>query len=330
MKKIVITGGAGYIGYHIVKKLLKKKKYKIVVIDIYHYQKNTLREFANNTNLKIIKGDICNIKDLTKALKNADSVIALAAIVGDPAAALNEQQTLDTNFHSTDLLISLCNYYGVKRLVFASSCSVYGADDILLNEGSKLNPLSLYAKTRIMSEQLIMRRASPKLEWSILRLSTVFGWSQRMRFDLVVNFLTAKAFHDKQIQIFGKSQWRPLIHVQDVAEAFIKVALAKKSIVDREIFNVGNNRQNYQIKDIAEKVAKYIPRTKINYQKIADKDKRNYKVNFDKIHSCLNYSTKYSLDYGIKEIVSNLKKIDINYLDDIYYNVKYLFKKNGK
>jgi nucleoside-diphosphate-sugar epimerase len=330
-KKILITGGLGYIGYFVVAKLLKETQHQVLVLDSGVYKDNTLDEFSKYKRLKIIKGDIRNIADIIKGIKNTDVVIALAAIVGDPACALNNSETLSSNFHSTELMISMCNYYKVKRLVFASSCSVYGAGEVLLNEGSKLNPLSLYAKTRVMSEEVIRKNALDKLEWSILRFGTVFGWSKRMRFDLVTNFLTAKAFYDGEITVLGGTQWRPMVHVQDVAEAVVSTALAKKEQVDREVFNVGSNTNNFMIKDLAYAVKKYLPKTKVKIEKIPDSDRRNYRASFDKIETVLGFKAKHTVSQGVKEIIWMLKKEKPDYLDEHYYNVKYLFKHaNGK
>lgn len=325
-KNILITGGAGYIGYQLVKQLLKRKDVFVTVLDSFIYESDSLIEFRKNKNLNVIKGDICNIYDMVKVVKNADIVVALAAIVGDPACALDEEQTYSSNYHSTALLIQLCNYYKVKRLIFASSCSVYGASDNLLNEGSKLNPLSLYAKTRVMSEELIQKNINQNLEWIILRFGTVFGRSKRMRFDLVVNFLTANSFFTKKIDILGKDQWRPLVHVRDVANSLFLSIFADKSIVSKEIFNVGDNKLNVQIKDIAKKIGSKIKKIRINYKQIPSSDRRNYRVSFDKIRTILKFEAKYSIEDGINEIILFLSKNKINYLDDKYYNVKYLFK----
>lgn len=325
-KKILVTGGAGYIGYYVIQKLLEETRSKVVVLDSLLYESKTLDEFKANNRLALIQGDIRNIADLVTVIKGTDVVIALAAIVGDTACALNKEQTLSSNYHSTDLLIQICKYYNVKRLVFASSCSVYGAEDIILNEGSKVNPLSLYAETRVMSEELIKKNCGDSLESVILRFGTVFGWSRRMRFDLAVNFLTAKAFFTKEIDIIGGDQWRPFVHVQDVARAVLLSSFAKKEKVAGEIFNVGGNRLNIQIKKIAEDIKKHIKNVKVNHKKLAPADRRNYRVSFDKIEHVLGFKPRYSLGDGISEIITQLKSQKISYLDDKYYNVKYLYK----
>lgn len=322
---ILVTGGMGYIGYHVVKLLLSQKNInKIIVLDSCLYISETLAEFKNEKKIKIIKGDIRNIADLVKAIKNIHTVIALAAIVGDPACALNKEETLSSNYHSTHLLVQLCNYYKIKRLIFASSCSVYGEGSLILNEGSKINPLSLYAKTRIMSEEIIKKDSNDSLEWVILRFGTVFGWSKRMRFDLVINFLTAKAYFEKVIIINGGEQWRPFIHVNDVARAVVLASLADEKLVAKETFNVGDNRLNIQIKDLTKTIKKIIPDFTVNHTSLADK--RDYHVSFDKIQTLLGFKAERTILAGMKEIIYHLQKENIAYKEDRYYNVQYLFK----
>jgi nucleoside-diphosphate-sugar epimerase len=324
---ILVTGGMGYIGYHVVKQLLTHKNInKIVVLDSCLYAADTLDEFKNEKKLEIIKGDIRNIADLVKAIENIDIVIALAAIVGDPACALNEEETYSSNYHSTQLLVQLCNYYNIKRLIFASSCSVYGESLNELNEGSKINPLSLYAKTRIMSEEIIKKDSDNSLEWVILRFGTVFGWSARMRFDLVINFLTAKAYFEKNITIIGGDQWRPFIHVHDIARAVVLASLAKKNLVAKETFNVGDNRLNKQIKDLVKEIKTLIPKMKVHNTRLPSNDKRDYHVSFNKIQTILNFKAEHTIASGVKEIISHLQKKDIAYKEDKYYNVQYLYK----
>ncbi len=323
---ILVTGGAGYIGSHLTRFLLEKG-YRVHLLDNFTYGWKGIEEIRDHPELVIFEGDICNIRDVVKAVKGTKAVIALAAIVGDPAAALDEDETNSTNFESTKVMLEACEHYNVERLVFASSCSVYGANsDIQLNEGSWLNPVSLYAKTRILSEQVLLgnsRNVAP----TILRLSTVFGLSRRMRFDLVINILTAKAVREGQIQIFGGSQWRPLIHVQDVARAFMMAAEAPIELVRGEIFNVGGNHLNFRIEELGEIVKKIMPET-VTDIKPEDPDRRDYRVNFDKIKSMLNFEPQHDIEFGVREIQQFLNTTDIDLTDDIYYNVKYLFKFN--
>ncbi|RAP27552.1 hypothetical protein DID74_00165 [Candidatus Marinamargulisbacteria bacterium SCGC AG-333-B06] len=316
----LVTGGAGYIGIHLIKKLLDDGQ-KVRVLENFSFGKSFLPTYFKHPNLEIIEGDIANIKTVVTCLKNVKTIIALAAIVGDPACSVKPDETLNLNYEATKVLIETANFYGINRLIFASSCSVYGASDTQhLTEESLLNPVSLYAKTRIMSEDIIFDRCG-NVEPVILRLSTVFGLSSRMRFDLVVNLLTVKALIEKNFQIFGPSQWRPFIHCADVAEAFFLASKAPSSIVSNEIFNVGNTNQNYTLGDLGSLVKNLIPESNYTIKENND-DLRNYKVNFNKIESKLNFQTKYSLEKGILEIIEHIKQNPQlqNYKNTIFSN----------
>ena len=222
---IVVTGGAGYVGSHLTRKLLARG-FKVRVLDSFVYGDRGLSEVHDHPDLELITGDICNTRDLARALKGSRGVIALAAVVGDAACDLYPERSMAINYDSTQKTLAACQEAGVRRLVFASSCSVYGANgNDLLYEESHLNPVSLYARTRLMSEELLLRKAGG-VEIAILRLATVCGVSPRMRFDLMVNTMTACAVVQRAIRVSGANQWRPHLHVQDAAEAF---ALAMES-----------------------------------------------------------------------------------------------------
>jgi nucleoside-diphosphate-sugar epimerase len=296
------------------------------VIDNFTYGDRGIKDLFDHPNLTLFEGDICNIKDIVHSIQGVDSVIALAAIVGDPACNLNEQETLNTNYESTKILVEIAKYYKVKRLLFASSCSVYGSNNKLeLNEGSWLNPVSLYAKTRIMSEEVIFQNCGDICP-IIYRLSTVYGLSTRMRFDLVVNTLTAKAFFTKKIEIFGGKQYRPNVHVQDVADAFILGLTAPRKLVFKQIINIGSNEQNYRIYDLGKIVRKVMPDVEVIHRSQKE-DLRDYRINFEKAKHLLKFRPRFTVEEGINEIQHALSKKEFDdYLDDIYYNVKYLYK----
>lgn len=321
-KRVLITGGSGYIGTHLTEMLLNND-YKVVLLDNHIYGNHGVSHLKNHPQLEIIHGDIANIKDVVKSLKDVDTIIALAAIVGDPACGVNPQETLNLNYESSKILIETANFYGIRRLVFASSCSVYGVGgNELLTENSTLNPVSLYAKTRIMSENILFER-SDSVSPVILRLSTVFGYSPRMRFDLVVNLLTVKALVEKQFQIFGGNQWRPFIHCKDVAKAFYLAATKEDAVVDRQIFNVGSDQLNYQLKDIGKLIKTHIPDT--NYEILNENvDERNYRVSFEKIKQELGFNPEYDLDTGILEMIEkiNSSKDLQNYSNKIFSNLE--------
>jgi nucleoside-diphosphate-sugar epimerase len=325
MKTVVVTGGAGYLGSHVVRILLQRG-YQVRVIDTLWYGDAGIKDIIHEDNLMFLRGDICNIREMTNVIKGADAVIALAAIVGDPACALREDETLSVNYESTKVLVELCNYYGIRKLLFASSCSVYGSSsDITLNEGSVLNPVSLYAKTRIMSEEIIQMKSAASLCFTIFRLATLFGWSPRMRFDLAVNIIAAKSLKEKKVQIFGGTQWRPFVNVNDAARAFADVLEVEDRMMNRQIFNLGGDNLNHRIIELGAIAKQIFP--DISVEECSDViDRRDYKVSFDKAKSVLGFIPTFSVADGMKEISENIINDNFDYKNEIYYNANYLFR----
>ncbi len=323
-KNILVTGGAGYIGIHLVQMLLDDD-YNVTILDNFTFGKSSINHIINHPKLTIIEGDVANIKDLVKAVKNNRYVIALAAIVGDPASSIDAEETLNLNYESSKILTEICNFYEVEKLVFASSCSVYGASTSgYLTEDSPLNPVSLYARTRIYSENYILDNSkitSP----TILRLSTVFGFSPRMRYDLVVNTLLIRALKDKKFSVFGGDQWRPFVHCYDVARAFKLAIESDRKATHKQIFNVGSNDMNFTIDQIGDKVSAKFPHAKYNTVD-EDVDKRNYKVSFDKITTKLGFEKKYDIEMGLDEMIEKINEDDslLDYEDKIYSNFSQL------
>ena len=323
-KNILVTGGAGYIGIHLVQMLLDDD-YNVTILDNFTFGKSSINHIINHPKLTVIEGDVANIKDLVKAVKNNRYVIALAAIVGDPASSIDAEETLNLNYESSKILTEICNFYEVEKLVFASSCSVYGASTSgYLTEDSPLNPVSLYARTRIYSENYILDNSkitSP----TILRLSTVFGFSPRMRYDLVVNTLLIRALKDKKFSVFGGDQWRPFVHCYDVARAFKLAIESDRKATHKQIFNVGSNDMNFTIDQIGDKVSAKFPHAEYNTVD-EDVDKRNYKVSFDKITTKLGFEKKYDIEMGLNEMIEKINEDDslLDYEDKIYSNFSQL------
>ena len=321
---VLVTGGAGYIGSHLVRKLLARGL-RVRVLENFLYGDAGLRDVEGTPGLEVRTGDICSRRDMQSAVKDARAVIALAALVGDPACEIDHDETMRTNFESTRVLLEAGKQGGVQRLVFASSCSVYGANGTaLLDETSWLNPVSLYARTRIMSEELLTQERG-NLETIILRLSTVCGLSPRMRFDLMVNTITARAVVDGKVRILGPSQWRPHIHVQDAAEAFLRAAVdAKPEFARGHIYNTGGDGQNFTIAEVADKVTAALPDTEV--ESVDDvEDLRSYRVSFTRIREALGFEPALTVDDAIREIREALQSGAIaNYGDDIYSNLKWL------
>lgn len=303
--KVLVTGGGGYIGSILVPRLLKEGFY-VKVLDRFYFGKDKLDSVKNNPLLELIQDDTRYFDK--KILKGVDVVMDLAALSNDPSGELNPKRTMDINFRGRSRVAKLSKESGVTKYILASSCSIYGFRDGNLDEKSPINPLTTYAKANRKAEIAAKKLSDSQFTTTMLRFATVFGLSPRMRFDLAINGMTLGFFKNKQIPIMrnGK-QWRPFIHVKDVAEAYVKVIQAPSELVNGEIFNVGSNEMNYQILPLAKEVAKGM---KIPFKKewYGDPDSRSYKINFNKIYSLLGYSTKWTVQQGAKEIYEALKK----------------------
>ena len=325
---ILVVGGGGYIGTHLVEILLRSD-YRVRIFDKFIFGRQVLGDLENHANLEIIEGDVSNIYLLTLALRDTQAVIHLAGLVGDPASSIDNNLTQHFNIVSTRILLESVKALRIPRFIFASSCSVYGASDEQVNELSKLNPVSLYAESKIDSEDEILRSQGDYFHPTILRFATVFGHSRRPRFDLVTNLFTAQAFDDGKITVLGSQQWRPLIHVSDIAEAILTVLEAPLEKVSREIFNVGDDELNITIGGLAKVVAEVVGRNKTGMKVVITvnddiDDTRNYRVSFEKIQKILGFRAKTGIEEGIREMTSSLRNgvYKRPYSDGLYSNVQ--------
>lgn len=278
--KILVTGGAGYIGSLLVRELLKKN-HEVRVMDIFNFGSDSLKEVMSNKNLELVQGDIRKSEDVNRCLENMEAVIHLAAIVGDPACAIQADIAVETNYLSTLRLAMATKEKKINKFLFSSTCSVYGAGNKILTEESELNPQSLYAETKLYSERGIMDLSNDHFKPIILRLGTLYGLSSRPRFDLIINYLTSKIIKENSAMIFGGEQWRPFVHVSDSVESFC-FALENYDTMKGEIFNVGSNRGNYQMRDIGLLFEELFEDADIQYVNEI-KDPRSYRVSFDKM-----------------------------------------------
>lgn len=308
MKKIIILGGAGYIGT-ILTDILLKKKFAVVSIDSLKFGKDPIKKFFKNKNFKFHKLDTSNFKKIGKISEQSLAVVDLSGIVGDPACSINKKNTLNSNYYNTKKIVDELKGKNVKKFIYASSCSVYGSSvgKQLINERSRVKPISLYAELKIKCEKYILSSRNLDYSPTILRLATVFGYSFRQRFDLVINLFTLFSFVGKKIQVFGGEQYRPNVHVYDVAIAILKCINAKKELIQGQIFNVGSNQQNKKVKDIAKIIAKNKKNTKIEIKKSMI-DLRDYHIDFSKIKSILAFNTKFSISSGSKDLFDKLRK----------------------
>ncbi|MFT4570793.1 MAG: nucleoside-diphosphate-sugar epimerase [Hyphomicrobiaceae bacterium] len=320
---VVVTGGAGYVGAHLVPSLLDKGL-RVRVLETFLYGSQGAAEFASHPNVEIVYGDICNIRDLMHVTKGARAVIALAALVGDGACDLDPAESVAINVESTKLLCQAVKHRpDIERVVFASSCSVYGATEgLILNEGSRLNPVSFYARSRIVSED-ILRRELEGRSFVVLRLGTVFGVSKRPRLDLMINTMTTRALTTGKITVMGGGAWRPHVHVQDVAKAFRLAVEGPARQISGETFNVGSDENNFTIADVAEMVAARIPGTVVEHVDTLD-DLRSYRVSFDKIRHVMGFTPDRTIDEGIDEVRHLLEVEKVDPTDSRYSNLLHL------
>lgn len=318
---VLITGGAGYIGSILSRKLLKKD-YRVKVIDKLLFGDDSIKKLYRNPNFQFIKGDIQKAEDIDRAIEDADAVVHLAAIVGDPACAAQQDTAIKTNYLSTVNLARACKYNNINKFLFASTCSVYGAGDSQqLTEGSKLNPVSIYAESKIYAEKELVKLTDENFMPIIFRFATIYGLSSRMRFDLVINLLTMKAFTEKEILIFGGNQWRPFIHVKDVARGLVKCLETPFAKMNGQIFNLGSGEENYQISDLGNLIKKIMPETKVDEIQKDKDDQRTYNVCFDKAKQVFDFSPSKTVKDGIQEIYDMFQKGKfINPKDSKYYN----------
>jgi nucleoside-diphosphate-sugar epimerase len=319
---VLILGGAGYIGSCLVRKLLSAGR-KVRVMDTLIYGDYSLHDVLGHPNLHLQVGDCRKLQDLVAAVRDTDAIIHLAAIVGDPACEVDPQASREINYAATRMLIEVAKGNGNCRMIFSSSCSVYGATDLLMDEYSDVLPISLYAQTKVDSEEALLDAQSADFRPVILRLATVFGLSYRTRFDLIVNLLAAKAHSDGMITIFNGTQWRPFIHVQDVANGICQALDAPLDVVTGEIYNLGDSRMNFTLAQLAEKVLVEFPATRV--ESIENSDRRNYRVSFEKIHNQIGFRCQWTLEDGIREIKRAFENHFItDYRDARYSNLQFL------
>jgi len=323
VKNVLVIGGAGYIGSALLPRLLDKG-YKVRLLDLLLYGTEPIKEWINHPSLEILRADFRQVEKVVQAMHGMDAVIHLGGLVGDSACALNEELTLEINLMATRMIAEVAKGSGVGRFIFTSTCSVYGANDQMLDERSELRPVSLYARSKIASEKVLLKLADDGFAPIILRLSTIYGLSGRPRFDLVINLLTAKAVVDHEITIFGGDQWRPFLHVDDAARAIASVLEAPLQIVRNQFFNVGSNEQNYKISQVGEIIHGLVPSAAVvNKDDITDA--RNYWVNSNKINQALGFSPEWTVARGVEQVIEAIQSGKVrDYRDAKYSNIKFL------
>lgn len=324
-RTVLVIGGAGYIGSAFLPKLLARG-HRVRVLDRLFYGFEPIREVIAHPNLELIQADFRRVDKLVECMGGVDAIVHLGAIVGDPACALDRDLTIEVNLMATRTIAEVAKGYGIRRLIFASTCSVYGAstDDQLLTEESALNPVSLYAVTKLASEKVLMDLADETFSPTCLRFSTIYGLSGRTRFDLVVNLLTAKAVMDGEITIQGGDQWRPFLHVDDAGLALLHTLESPLAQIHQQVFNVGSDQQNFTIQQVGELIKHMVPDAELINQGLGG-DRRDYRADFTKIREQLGFSPQWTLAEGISQVIDVIRRGEVkNYRSAKYSNVKFL------
>ena len=307
-KKVLITGGGGYVGSTAVRYLLELG-YKVYVLDNLIHGADGVSCFLGHTGYNFVKGDIRDKKTVDEVVKEVDYVVHLAAIVGDAACKKNPDETRSINIDGTKNILHSSLKNNIKRFLFFSTCSSYGLQDenLMVKEDAPLNPVSLYAETKISMEDYIKGSSDNKIPYVILRPSSVHGPSPRMRFDLTVNHFVKDAVLDKKLEIYGGNLWRPLMWVGEVGRVIDKILSADLKLIKNQIFNLGTTDGNKRKIDIAEIIKKkYIPELEIK-RLGKDEDLRSYRVDFSKIEKTIDFKSEKNLESAIGELVFSVK-----------------------
>jgi nucleoside-diphosphate-sugar epimerase len=317
-KKILLIGGAGYVGSAVAQYLLSKK-YQIKIYDNLIYKNQFAIDLLKKKfKFSFFKGDICEINKNSNILKDIDCVILFAGIVGDPITKKYPKLSKKINELGCKKVIKAVIKAKIKSFIFISTCSNYGFINNRTNadENHPLKPISLYAKSKVKIEKYIMKIKEKNFNPTILRFATAFGFSPRMRLDLTVNEFIFDLLSKKELTVYDANTWRPYCHVIDFARLIEIIINSKKKLVSKQIFNVGSNQNNFTKKKIVSLLKKNIKNCKIFFNKDTH-DQRNYKVNFNKIKNNLKFKTKYNL----KDSIPNL----IRQINNIKYKNKILF-----
>lgn len=318
--RVLITGGAGYVGSTLAP-LLLAAGHKVRVLDRLSYGGESLLGVWSHPDFEFAHGDVRDRETLRQAVRECDAVVHLAAIVGDPACAREPETARAVNLDASMNLIEESRRAGVQRFVFASTCSNYGKmkdPSQYVNEESELQPVSLYAETKVAVERSLLESAGNGWFPTPLRFATVFGVSPRMRFDLTVNEFTMEMITKKHLMVFGEQFWRPYVHVFDAARGIALILSAPPHAVAGRVFNVGSTDQNLQKQQIVELIRPLAPDAKIEFVH-KNEDPRDYRVSFDRILGELGYNTTRSVVEGIVEVAKLVRTGAISNLADNRY-----------
>ena len=317
MKNILVIGGGGYVGTHLTTQLIQKN-YVVTVFDLFIYGNFLVK----HKNLNVIKGDIRDLSLLKKIIRNFDCIIHLACISNDPSFDLNPELGKSINFDPFEDLVKISKENGIERFIYASSSSVYGVkSENDVDEKFSLEPLTDYSKYKALCEDILLRYNDKNFTCCIVRPATVCGYSKRQRLDLVVNILTNLAYNSGEVSIYGGSQLRPNININDMSNAYIFLLNQSKQLISGEIFNIGF--ENYSVNTICGLVTKNIKK-KVNIKYLKSEDNRSYHISSKKIQNKLGFKNFYSIEDAIVELINAFenKLLHDPLNNEMYFNIK--------
>ena len=307
---VLVTGHEGYIGSEIVPILLSAG-HQVTGVDVGYFRERAL--LPDSDRLRSIQKDVRDLE--IQDLERMDAVIHLAALSNDPMGSLNEDWTYEINYLASVRLARLAREAGVSRFLFASSCSVYGLAESneLVTEESPVHPLTPYAVSKVRTEEDVSHLADAGFSPVFLRNSTAYGWSRRFRSDLVLNNLACWAYTSGEIRILSDgTPWRPLVHVQDIARAFVTMLNAPRDVIHNQVINVGSSDQNYMVRDLASFVQQALPDSRVSYAEGGSSDPRSYRVSFRKLNTLLpEYQPLWDACSGAQQLANAYREADM-------------------
>lgn len=328
-KTVFVTGGAGYVGSVLVPKLLSSG-YNVRVLDLFLYGEHVLDEVKDHPGLQQIKGDLRNVGLLQEVIPGCDAVIHLACVSNDPSFELNPTLGKSINYDAFFHLVDLARDNGVGRFIYASSSSVYGIkEEKNVTEDLPLQPLTDYSKYKALCEEVLLEKRSPGFTTLILRPATICGYSPRLRLDLSVNILTNHALTNRIVKVFGGEQIRPNLHIDDMADVYLKSLEWNDKLIDGKIYNVGYH--NLRMREIAEVVRDVVGKD-VQVVTTPTDDNRSYHISSEKIRRELGYEPKRTVQTAVQDLTAafHAGKIPDSMTSERYYNIKTMQRVNLK
>jgi len=314
VRRILIIGGAGYIGSVVVRQLLDRGYHVRVLDNLLYENKESLNNITNSERFEFLEGDFLDQTVLGQALVGVTDIVLLAALVGDPICSKYPEQARQINEFGSINLINTLKHYQINKFIFASTCSNYGiySGDSAATEEAPLNPLSIYAETKVAVENyLIQLKDNLNYSPTILRFATAYGIGHRTRFDLTINHFTRDLALGKNLTVYDEDTWRPYCHISDISRAIITVLESPKELVEFQIFNVGSNQGNHSKRAIIEIIQQHLPEASVEYGS-GGNDPRDYQVDFSKIESVLGFEAQNTADRCISDLITSINNDDFS------------------